>query len=76
MSESNFLFAIFLLLAVAGLAGIFLYGWRRRKDEPPRVAPFPRTTTGLIIEPRRFRFMSASDIRSESRRQFLKFLSG
>jgi len=42
MSESNFLFAIFLLLAVAGLAGIFLYGWRRRKDEPPRVAPLPK----------------------------------
>jgi len=42
MSESNFLFAIFLLLAVAGLAGIFLYGWRRRKDKPPRVAPLPK----------------------------------
>ncbi len=32
-------FAIFLLLAVAGLAGMFLYGWRRRKDKMPKVAP-------------------------------------
>lgn len=32
-------FAIFLLLAVAGLAGMFLYGWRRRKDQMPKVAP-------------------------------------
>lgn len=32
-------FAIFLLLAVAGLVGMFLYGWRRRKDKMPKVAP-------------------------------------
>jgi hypothetical protein len=42
MSESNLLFAIFLLLAVGGLVGIFLYGWRRRKDKPPKVAPLPK----------------------------------
>src|SRR5207244_386671 len=33
MSESNLLFAIFLLLAVGGLVGIFLYGWRRRTED-------------------------------------------
>jgi LPXTG-motif cell wall-anchored protein len=32
-------FAIFLLLAVAGLVGMFVYGWRRRKDKMPKVAP-------------------------------------
>jgi hypothetical protein len=42
MSESNILFAIFLLLAVAGLVGIFLYGWGRRKEKPPKVAPLPK----------------------------------
>jgi len=26
---------MFLVLAVGGLAGMFLYGWRRRKERPP-----------------------------------------
>jgi hypothetical protein len=32
-------FAMFLLLAVGGLTGLFLFGWRRRKDKMPKVAP-------------------------------------
>ena len=28
-------FIIFIGLAVAGLVGMFLYGWRRRKEKPP-----------------------------------------
>ena len=32
---------VFLLLVVAGIGGMFLYGWLRRKDEMPKVAPLP-----------------------------------
>ncbi len=32
---------VFLLLAMASLAGIFLYGWKRRKEKMPDVAPLP-----------------------------------
>ncbi|MGQ0653986.1 MAG: hypothetical protein ACT4P4_17275 [Betaproteobacteria bacterium] len=32
---------VFLLLATASLAGIFLYGWYRRKEEMPDVPPLP-----------------------------------
>jgi len=39
---SNLLFALFLLVAVAGPLGIFLYGWRRRKEKPPQVSPLPK----------------------------------
>jgi hypothetical protein len=32
----------FVALFVAGLAGLFLYGWLRRKDKPPPgVKPLP-----------------------------------
>jgi LPXTG-motif cell wall-anchored protein len=41
LSESAALFAVFLFLALAGLGGIFLYGWKRRKEAPPKVAPLP-----------------------------------
>jgi hypothetical protein len=41
MNDSTVLLVIFLLLALAGLGGIFLYGWNRRKDKPPKVAPLP-----------------------------------
>jgi hypothetical protein len=34
---------MFLVLAVGGLAGMFLFGWRRRKEmPPPGVKPLPR----------------------------------
>jgi LPXTG-motif cell wall-anchored protein len=26
---------VFVVVFLAGLAGLFLYGWRRRKDKPP-----------------------------------------
>jgi LPXTG-motif cell wall-anchored protein len=29
------LFIVFIGVAVAGLIGLFLYGWRRRKEKPP-----------------------------------------
>jgi len=33
---------MFLVLAVGGLVGIFLFGWKRRKDKPPPgVKPLP-----------------------------------
>jgi hypothetical protein len=38
---SNFWLAVFLLLVVAGVGGMFLYGWLRRKDKMPKVAPLP-----------------------------------
>jgi len=34
--------ALFLGLAVAANGGMFLYGWRRRKDKMPDVPPLPR----------------------------------
>ena len=37
----NFWLALFLLLALAGIGGMFLYGWRRRKDKMPDVPPLP-----------------------------------
>jgi hypothetical protein len=41
MSESTVLLIAFLLLALGGLGGMFLYGWIRRKDKPPKVPPLP-----------------------------------
>jgi LPXTG-motif cell wall-anchored protein len=33
---------VFLLAAAAGLGGLFLFGWKRRKDKPPKVPPLPK----------------------------------
>jgi hypothetical protein len=38
---SNFWLAIFLLLVVAAIGGMFLFGWLRRKDKMPDVPPLP-----------------------------------
>lgn len=35
-------FVIFLVAALAALGGMFLYGWKRRHDKMPKVAPLPR----------------------------------
>jgi LPXTG-motif cell wall-anchored protein len=32
-------FIVFIGIALAGLVGLFLYGWRRRKEKPPPVKP-------------------------------------
>jgi len=32
---------MFLLLVVAGIGGMFLYGWWHRKDRMPDVPPLP-----------------------------------
>lgn len=43
MSQGTFWLVVFLLLAAAGLGGLFLFGWFRRKDKPPPgVKPLPR----------------------------------
>jgi hypothetical protein len=33
---------VFLGAAFAALAGLFLFGWNRRNDRMPKVAPLPR----------------------------------
>ncbi|HEX7248860.1 MAG TPA: hypothetical protein VF262_00600 [Burkholderiales bacterium] len=42
MSPGTLFLALFLLAAAAGLGGLFLFGWKRRKDKMPDVAPLPR----------------------------------
>ena len=42
MSAGTLYLALFLLAAVLGLGGLFLFGWKRRKDKMPDVAPLPR----------------------------------
>ena len=42
MSTSTLWLVAFLVLSVGGLAGMFLFGWRRRKDKPPPgIKPLP-----------------------------------
>jgi len=41
VATSTFWLAAFLLLIVAGIGGMFLYGWLHRKDKMPKVAPLP-----------------------------------
>jgi LPXTG-motif cell wall-anchored protein len=40
--NANLYLVIFLLAAVAGLGGLFVFGWKRRKDKMPKVDPLPR----------------------------------
>ena len=42
MSQGTLYLALFLLAAAAALGGLFFFGWRRRKDKMPDVAPLPR----------------------------------
>jgi LPXTG-motif cell wall-anchored protein len=42
MSQGTLYLIVFLVAALAGLGGMFLYGWKRRKDKMPKVAPLPR----------------------------------
>jgi LPXTG-motif cell wall-anchored protein len=42
MSSGTVYLILFLLAALAGLGGLFLFGWNRRKDEPPKVPPLPK----------------------------------
>jgi LPXTG-motif cell wall-anchored protein len=42
MDQGAVYLIIFLLAALAGLGGLFLFGWRRRKEKPPKVAPLPK----------------------------------
>jgi hypothetical protein len=41
LASSVFWLALFLVLVVAGIGGMFLYGWLRRKDQMPKVPPLP-----------------------------------
>lgn len=42
MSWVTLFLIVFLAAALAGLGGLFLFGWRRRNDKMPKVAPLPR----------------------------------
>jgi len=43
MTQGTLYLVLFLLLALAGLLGLFLFGWVRRKEKPPPgVRPLPR----------------------------------
>jgi LPXTG-motif cell wall-anchored protein len=42
MSQGTLYLVLFLLAALAGLGGLFVFGWKRRKDKMPDVAPLPR----------------------------------
>ena len=41
MASSVFWLALFLVLVLAGIGGMFLYGFAHRKDKMPKVAPLP-----------------------------------
>jgi len=41
MTAATLSLAVLLLLVVAGIGGMFLYGWLHRKDKMPKVAPLP-----------------------------------
>ena len=42
MTQSSLYLGIFLLLVVAGFAGLFFYSWGHRKDKMPNVPPLPK----------------------------------
>jgi LPXTG-motif cell wall-anchored protein len=42
MSPATLYLIIFLSVALLALAGLFLFGWKRRKDKMPKVAPLPK----------------------------------
>jgi len=42
MPQGTVYLILFLVAALAGLGGLFFFGWRRRKDKPPKVAPLPK----------------------------------
>jgi len=41
LASSVFWLALFLVLVLAGIGGMFLYGFAHRKDKMPKVAPLP-----------------------------------
>jgi LPXTG-motif cell wall-anchored protein len=42
MAQGTLYLIVFVALAVAALGGLFLFGWRKRKEAPPKVAPLPK----------------------------------
>lgn len=42
MTQGTLYLVLFLLAALLGLGGMFLYGWMRRKDKMPKVPPLPK----------------------------------
>jgi len=42
MSPATLYLIIFLSVALLALGGLFLFGWKRRKDKMPKVAPLPK----------------------------------
>ena len=42
MTQATLYLTLFLLAALAGLGGMFLYGWLRRKERMPKVPPLTK----------------------------------
>ena len=42
VSDSPYVAEQLSYIVSGGLGGLFLFGWRRRKDKPPKVAPLPK----------------------------------
>lgn len=42
MTWATAYFVIFPAMALAALGVLFLFGWKRRNDKMPKVAPLPR----------------------------------
>ena len=42
MTWATLPFAVLLVAALAALGGVFLFGWIRRNDKMPEVAPLPK----------------------------------
>lgn len=42
MTQGTLYLVLFLLAALVGLGGMFLYGWLRRKDRMPKVRPLTK----------------------------------
>ncbi len=42
MTWATLFFIIFAAAALAALGGLFLFGWKRRNDKMPKVAPLHR----------------------------------
>lgn len=42
VTQGTLYLVLFLVAALVGLGGMFLYGWVRRKDKMPKVPPLPK----------------------------------
>jgi hypothetical protein len=42
MAQGTLYLILFLAAALAGLGGLFFYGWIKRRDAMPKVPPLPK----------------------------------